>query len=258
MQAAILAPGTAAEAVASEAALAEIAMPDAGEMILPSRTLEPLERLDIYRGMYTARLREALEVDYPALAGFFGEKTFAELTALYLRHCPSRSYTLNRLGDGLPEFVQGVENLPRRGFVCELARVELAMTQVVDETETPVLEVETIAKVPGEAWPSARLQPVAALRLLALRYPVNAYLNAIWDGGPVPKLLRKNTWLAISRRNYVLIRTDMRRPAFETLSALAAGKTLGEAIGNRRISEKNIFAWFRDWAGAGVFQSVAL
>jgi len=227
-------------------------------MILPSKTLEPLERLDIYRNMYVARLQEALEVDYPALLEYLGGDMFSDLIALYLKHNPSRSYTLNRLGDRLPDFVRRLENVPRPGFAHDIARMELAMTEVVDEEETPALTPDAIAAVPANAWTTVRLRPVKALRLLALRYPVNDYLNAIWASEPMPRLARKNTWLAISRRNYTLARTPLTGPAFHVLSALIEGRTLAEALAGRRLKQDQLFAWFRDWVAAGIFHRVEL
>src|ERR1700693_5648101 len=80
---------------------------DAGEpgiqeglaLVLPSATLTAGERAGIYRDMYLARLVEALETDYPGLLHYLGKNAFEELGARYVAEFPSRSYTLNRLGD---------------------------------------------------------------------------------------------------------------------------------------------------------------
>ena len=50
-------------------------------MILPSRTLQPEERLAIYQGMYLLRMEEALETDYPALKHFLGDEAFSSWRA---------------------------------------------------------------------------------------------------------------------------------------------------------------------------------
>ena len=75
-------------------------------MILPSRTLTPLERVGIYHGMYLLRMDDGLASDYPALQHFLGDDGFVDLVRGYVQAHPSRSYTLNRLGDHLPEYLK--------------------------------------------------------------------------------------------------------------------------------------------------------
>jgi hypothetical protein len=82
--------------------------------------------------MYEIRLVEALRVDYPGLERFLGEETFDELARMYVRAHPSESYTLNRLGDRLPGFVEQVEGLRQPRFVRALAELELVETVVFD------------------------------------------------------------------------------------------------------------------------------
>jgi hypothetical protein len=57
----------------------------------------------------------------------------------------------------------------------------------------------------------------------------------------------------------------LERPAYELLSALAAGKTVGDAIvavmtqrWRPALKEARLFEWFRDWMAEGFFQSVEL
>src|SRR5690348_5561133 len=160
MQACILNQGTCEEAIQSTPAQAEIPAEQARTLVKPSATLTPLERLDIYRGMYLLRMEEALEIDYPALAHFLGKDEFFRLVARYSDAYPSRSYTLNRLGDRLPEFVGTLTDIPKPDFCRDLARLEYGLTQVFDEEETPRLAEEAIQAVPQDAWENARLKPV--------------------------------------------------------------------------------------------------
>ena len=59
----------------------EIPEEEARQLVLPSKTLTPSERIDIYRGMYVPRMVEALEIDYPALAHYLGEDGFFNLVS---------------------------------------------------------------------------------------------------------------------------------------------------------------------------------
>ncbi len=265
MQACILNQGTAEEAIASDVAQSAIPVDQAREVVLPSRTLSPLERLDIYRGMYLLRMEEALSIDYPALKHFLGADEFMRLVARYVDVYPSRSYTLNRLGDRLPEFVATLDDLPRKEFCQDLARLEYALTCVFDAPETAPLTGEAVGAVLPEAWETARLKPVEAFRLLEFNYPVSRYLGAVDEENPFPRLVRKKTWVVAYRRNYGLHRMDLRQPAYELLSALASGQRLGEAIisvlskkWRPAVKQEHLFEWFRDWMAGGLFHSVEL
>ena len=61
----------------------------AGELVTPSSTLSSLERLDIYRRSYQARLVECLADDYPVLQGTLGDEAFERLCLAYIAKYPS-------------------------------------------------------------------------------------------------------------------------------------------------------------------------
>jgi hypothetical protein len=263
-QAVVVHPGTTEEAV-SGAAATELAPERLPDVILASSTLTPLERIAIYQGMYPFRMEEALATDYPGLKHFLGDEGFFELVRAYVQVHPSRSYTLNHLGDHFPEFVSTAPGLKRRDFCHDLAQLELAVTQVFDAPEVAPLSAEQIAAVPFEAWGTARLQPVAAFRLLRFRYAVNAYLQTVRDDShDHPKPRRKDAWVAIYRRHYGVYRLDLTKAGHDLLQDLVSGSTLGDAIAQalgrekrHAPSEEELFRWFREWVAGGVFRSVA-
>jgi hypothetical protein len=262
MQEVVVHQGSIDEALASKAARAEVPPDRLGELVLPSRTLSPAERVEIYQRMYLLRMEEALEIDYPALRHLLGPRGFRDLVRDYVASFPSRSYTLNRLGDDLPAFILAAGGRRHRGFRHDLARLELALTEVFDEAETPPLSPEAVAAVPMEAWPAARLRPIAAFRLLALRHPVNAYVKSIRKGArrhPPPR--RQDSWLVVHRRHYRVYRRELAQPAYRLLAELAQGTPLGEAVasaGRGRAAAKppQLYRWFREWMARGLFRAV--
>ena len=78
----------------------------------------------------------------------------------------------DRLGDHLPLFLVDRPDWSQGGFLTDLARPELAMTEVFDELQSPVISGKDIEAAPPETWETARLEPVAALRLLSLEHVV--------------------------------------------------------------------------------------
>lgn len=264
MQEVVVHPGSIGEALASRGARAELPPSRLGDVVLPSRTLSAAERLEIYQRMYPLRMEEALEIDYPTLKAVLGDNGFRRFVRDYVASFPSRSYTLNRLGDHVPEFLRAARGVRHRGFCHDLARLELAMTEVFDEAETAPLSAAAIAAVPAEAWPALRLRPIAAFRLLELRYPVNAYLQAVRDGARRrPRPRRQDGWLAVIRRNYRVRRLELTRPAYRLLSDLASGVPLGEAVvvaarrrGTAAAGQTQLYRWFREWMKSGLFMGL--
>jgi hypothetical protein len=259
MQAVVTHPGEIGDALAAAPELR------AEQAIRPSPTLSPAERLAIYQGMYPLRMEEALRADYPGLAHLVGDEAFAALARAYVAAWPSRSYTLNRLGDHLPEFLRsGGGGLRRPDLLADLATLERAVSEVFDADETPPLTEAEIAAVAPEAWAEAVLEPIAALRLLELRYPVGLWLDAIRAEGDEhrhPKLSRRDSRLVVYRRNYAVYREELEKPAHALLADLLSGRSLGEALeaalGRPRAPQpERLTGWFRQWASAGLFRAV--
>jgi hypothetical protein len=262
MQAVIEQPGSAEEAVESEAARAELDPGSIEGVILPSQTLTAVERVGVYQGMYLLRMIEALEGDYPAVAHFLGSDGFADLVERYAKAHPSRSYTFNRFGGKFPEYIRDAKWLRRRAVLTDLARLERAVTEVFDAPESPAWPAEAIERVPAEAWETAVLRPIAAFRVLSFAYPVNAYLQSVkTENHDHPALSRRASWVAVYRKNYEVWRLDLGRPAYDFLHALAAGRPFGRAVaeaarGLQGSAGDQIHRWLRNWVAEGMFQSV--
>lgn len=264
MQAVIEQPGTVDEAVVSEAARAELDPSEVGRVVRPSKTLTPVERVGVYQGMYLLRMIEALEGDYPAVAHFLGDEEFADLVTRYAAAHPSTSFTFNRFGRHLPEFIRHSRGVRRKAFVADLARLELSVTEVFDAPASPAWPAEAIAKIPQEAWGRAVLRPIAALRLGAYGYPVNAYLQSVKEENhDHPATAKKPTWVAVWRKNYEVWRLDLSEPAFDFLRALVRGRPFGKAVASaartlQGTAGDQLFRWLRDWVAEGMFEGVTL
>jgi hypothetical protein len=262
MQEVVVHPGTVEEAIASPGAEREIPSGTLNDVVLPSDSMTPAERVGVYHGMYLMRMEEALATDYPVIRYHLGDDAFEQLVDDYVSRYPSRTYTLNRLGDHLPQFFCEQPEHPQAGFLQDLARLELAMTQVFDEQESPVLSVEELEAIPQDAWGEARLRPIAAFRLLAFKHAVVPHLVAYHDDRPSPSPRRRASWVALYRRDYSTLRLELTRAEHDLLRALAGGTPLGEALATAASTQKSsrqraqIFRWFRTWLAEGLFTAI--
>jgi len=261
MQEVVVHPGTVEEAVASDEAELYIPSKRLGEVVLPSHSMTSAERIGVYHGMYLMRMEEALETDYPVIRYHLGDHQFAHLVREYVERYPSTSYTLNRLGDHLPQFFLDEPEWHEAGFLHDLARLELAMTEVFDEQESPVLSATELEAVPPETWEEARLRPISAFRLLEFKHAVIPNLVAYHEDRPSPSPRRRASWVALYRRDYSVLRLELTRAEYDLLKAIVDGAPLGEALATAAASKSQrqqakVFRWFRTWISEGLFTAI--
>jgi hypothetical protein len=258
MQSVIVHPGTIEEAVRGRAAMHHLPLHEAERAILPSKTMAPLERLAVYQGMYPLRMHDALAADYPGLAAFLGHHLFEHFVADYVARHPSRSYTLNRLGDHVPEFVKTWHH-PKRAFLADLTRLELAITEVFDAEEDSSSAAAPPPHVDAD-WKSRRFGIAPTLRLLSFRHGAGPALDAL-KAGRRASTRPRTSWMAVHRRSFVVYRLDLTRGEFHLLSALAGGQPLGKAlrIAARKAGEPPspaaVRKAFRVWTSEGILRT---
>jgi hypothetical protein len=278
MQAVITHPTGAEGGVASPEARGHIDLA-AGEVervVTRSRALTSLQRLEIYAGAYYARLLECLRDEFPVLARLIGQDVFDAFAFGYLQAYPSRSYTLNRLGANLPRYLAETrltgdgpderESWP--DLLIDLATLEWTIGEVFDGAgveERPLLDAEQLRSIPANRWSEARLVPGPCLRRLALRFPLLPLYNALRDGQDALPPEPSESYVALTRRNYVVRSFELLRDQYLLLGALIEGHPVGKSIGLVADSADadpdclaaDLRTWFHDWVAAGFFQAVA-
>jgi hypothetical protein len=233
--------------------------------VLSSKSLSSVERLDIYAHMYYARLLEVLTAEYPTTRQILGDRAFGRACRQFVRRNPSKHRTLNRLSEKFPDFLS--RHLPagnRRGLAVDVARIERAMEDVFDAPRAEPLTAAGFAAIGADEWHRVRLRVIPALQLLKPRFPANDYMNAA-RGGRKPRMPRpRATFAIVYRRSFEVFRRDQTPEQFKLLSALAAGRTLADAVrssisGRDGSADKlaaTLGAWFQQWAAAGLFCGV--
>jgi len=263
LQAVIVHPGSVDQALASREAAALVPAGRTDRVVRPSASLTAAERVGVYHGMYLARMAEALESDYPALARFLGPEAWRRLVTAYVQAHPSRSYTLNGLGRDLPRFVR-TARVARPAFCRDLARLEWAVTEVFDAPETRALTEADLAPVAPGDWERARLVPVEALRLVVLDHDAGAHIDAVRkERRRRPPVRRLKSRVVVYRRHYAVYRRDQGKAAFALLGDLVSGFTVGRALARAlerrmRLEADDAFRLFRDWAAMGLFRAVEI
>jgi hypothetical protein len=240
---------------------------EAADRLTRGPKLSALERLEIYRSAYHARLVECLIDDYPALRAALGGAAFEALCRDYIAHHPSMRPSLNYFGAGMVAFCR--ERGLERGFAADLAALEWAIVEVIHSAGRPPLTPARLAEIPADAWGEARLELTPAHRIVRAEYPVNGFFQAFRDGdGASPRIpeTRPSATL-VYRGGPTVWRMDLSEPMLLLLEALAGGSTLGEAL-DRAASAmpgvleieagRRLMAWFQGWMSGGLFAGVSL
>lgn len=203
---------------------------EAARHVLPSAHLSPAERVDIYAGMYFARLHDVLADEFPAVRALAGAEAFEKLVRAYLRAHPSRHWSLSGLGRALPAFLAGNVRVPRKALLADVARLEDAMSRVFDAASSPLLTPADVGRLAPESFPTARLVCVDAFEVLTLEHRANAIVRSVRQDEPLPSLSRARTWCVVWRKDWVVWRMELDAIEFELLTAIRDGATVGGAI----------------------------
>lgn len=272
MQAVITHPAGVAEGIETDEAQQQIEIaPEQIEEVVPrSKRQGSLERIEVYASAYFARLLECLRSEFPVLMQTIGEELFDEFVVGYLNTYPSRSYSLGHLGEKFPQYLE--ETCPRddqqttiwADFLIDLARLEWTFNEVFDgpgiERER-LLDPEQIQAITPELWPQSRLIAAPCLRLMHFRYPVSRFYGAKRHEADTPIPRPEESYVAVSRRNYVVSRFELSRVQYELLTQICAKETIGDAIAHAAEFYEGDFdqlaadlnRWFQQWATQSLF-----
>jgi len=241
------------------------------KIIRRSKNLTAEDRLGIYANAYYARLMECLRESFPVLAKTLGREVFDGFAFEYLQNYPSKSYTLNRLGDSFAHFLEETrptEDGDWADFLIDLARLEWSIEQVFDGPGVEgqqLLSASDLQGIDASRFGQSRLRPVVCLRLLKLKYPVNDYYTAarrMQDGETAPPPPEPaEQFLALTRRDFVVRRIVLSASQHTLLAALQSGLTVEQAIGALVESGGDVenlgaslHEWFAQWTALGLFE----
>ena len=278
-------PAGVGEGIESAAArdLVPLHRKDLERVIRRSRRVSAHDRLSIYANAYYARLLECLGECFPVLKRTVGDDLFNEFAFGYLQRYPSRSYTLDQLGQRFAQYLE--ETRPDRtdapdddapatvtwpDFLVDLTRFEWTIGVAFDGPGVEKLDPVTADQwqsVDPDRWPLAKLVPAPCLHLLCLRYPINDYYTAVRQaasGVEVSIPEPENQRIAINRRNYIVRRYEIDGPQFELLTALLEGCHVSQAIeraadasdlDDERLATA-LKRWFTTWTANQFFQTI--
>jgi len=169
--------------------------------ILPSATLAPEERLEIYAQMMRERFVACLERDFPATCAFLGAERFRELALAYALARPSRHYNLVRYGDRFARFV-ALRASADAAPASELAQLEWALSESFDAPQAPPLDAEALVGASATRAGEHRISVAPAVRLLDLNYSIVEIYRTCIAGERPARPRRRRTRVLVHRTGF--------------------------------------------------------
>ncbi|MEO8459217.1 MAG: DNA-binding domain-containing protein [Dokdonella sp.] len=187
-------------------------------------------RVNIYAQAYRLRLLEVLGNDYPGLRALSGDETFEQLLRDYIEHHPSPHYNVRWYGDRLADFLATSPAWIEHSAFAEMAAIEWDMSLVFDAPDGTVADVDSVAAIAPESWPSLRPYPQGALRIRPVIWNVAAIRRAADLEEELPLLARLDTpqQLVIWRRDRQVFYRAPEADEMTAFSAAADGATLAD------------------------------
>jgi hypothetical protein len=195
--------------------------PSLAEVVLPSPSLDPTARVDIYQGMYFWRLFEVLREDFPKLHEALADD-FEPLVRGYLARHPSEHPSVRHLGAHLSAFLETDAVARSRPWLSDLARLERARVDAFDAPDVTAVRASDLGVVAPEAWAELRFGMIPALEVVRSRWAV----HEVW-ATPSRAPERRGTVLRVWRQDFAVFHAAMDETEAGAFDALAAGASFG-------------------------------
>lgn len=215
--------------------------------------LGALDRIDVYAGMYCARLVEALAEDYPRVAATLGPDAFADVAHRYVERHRSTHPSLRWFGREFGAFLSTDGGARHPSYIAALAHLEWARLEVFDAADAEALEIDDLRRFAAEEWATIRFETHPAVTIVQVQWPV----HRVWAGEAVPAdWLPQETWLRVWRQGDQVFQAPMdaaERIAFDHLrrrddfGALCAGLAeIAAADDAPRVAGALVLRWVQD------------
>jgi hypothetical protein len=227
--------------------------------------LAAIDRLEIYRHGYFARLVECLADDYPAVAHALGAKAFDALCRDFIAQHPPASASLNFYGAPFAAFCAG-RPAPLAPFVSDLARLEWAVVEAIHADGEMLLDLAALAGISEADWSRLRLVPSATLRIIHSEYPIHRHYQAFLAGEDPAVPTPEASSLAVCRRGDDVWRIGLSPMFAVLLGRLIEGTPLATAIeafeavppSDTPDAPAALQLAFSEWVACGFFASVRI
>lgn len=184
-----------------------------------------LRSVALYRRLIRNNYTQVLQVTYPVLSRFVGERYFGIVARGYVKQYPSTSGDLFPYGRHLPAFLNVVHIPP---LLAELARLEWACHEVYQAADSPPLSQDRLQTIASVDPSQVTFHLHAASRLLSCPFPVHRVWLALQPEAPPDEVVdlplpEQETGVVVTRGDGQIQVTPLERTDYLLLEAMSRG-----------------------------------
>jgi hypothetical protein len=232
--------------------------------IVSTPQVSAAKRLGVYSNAYVARLIEALESSYPALAKLLGPEDFSELCETYVRAQPSRFFSIRHYGATLAEFLKSYPDYESVAVLAELARWEWLMADVFDAADQLPIRAHALQTVQPDHWADLRFDWHPTVRRIDLSWNAPQLWRALTRDQDRPEMVVSEPAIAWLAWRQDLSSQYRSLPAIEATAfdAAHAGKSFGDLCEllcehhDEDEAPTHAAAFLSQWLNAGLITSL--
>lgn len=265
----ITAPLTQEDTIQSHSSDGYLICEEASRYVVPSPTLKPHQRMQIYNQQYWWRLLNTLHSNFPLVTRLFGRIAFNEEIAIpYLLKYPPDHWSLTGLGEKLPAWVTNYYEKQDKTLVSHAIDLDWAFTQCFISAENPQLDLAHLTKEKAQKLLELPFYLQPHVHLFSWEYDLFTFREDFlkqepdyWVDHPFPPLSKEKNYY------FILYRNHRNNPAWRKitqgeyllLSRFKEGSSMGEAcefMENQEASlhqeaVENLQKWVMEWTQMG-------
>jgi hypothetical protein len=233
------------------------------DYIIPSPSLRPAQRIQLYHQQYWWRLLDVLHDTAPLVARLFGYHDFNQIIGKpYLKKYPPDTWSLNCIGNLIPQWIEEEYHANDKQLVLDSAKLDIGLNIAFFAKHHKAIDAQAAGGMNNILSQKMRLQPHVFLfdvpyDLLKFRKEMLKEEVEHWMNHDFPKLLRdqRHTFVLYRNIHNNLNCEEISSSAYRLLSLFSEGTTINDALEWLEQQDEtlnteaanNLHLWFQEW-----------
>lgn len=215
-----------------------------------SGAISSSQRLAIYSNAYWIRMLEALEVDFSETREALGAKKFGEFSRGFIDFHRSKSFTLNELGSGFPDYLASLGDLVDTPYFADLAKLEWKRILADWAAEPKRFDFSKLGEVQQDLIPFLKFRFVPSVSVLETQW-------SLLD--PERDQNKSKFYILLYKSSSEVSESYIAFAEYLALTGFLDGLNFGEVaqrLENAKQDLGQLPVWFQRWGQMGIVEEV--